>query len=405
MQKGANVGSKPVIYALDTHRVRPGDVLLTRVPMSFDDKATWSSHMIQKVTKSRFSHAALCIEPGVFIEAVGTGIARLVPVQAGLKDEANICVLRLRTDSVAQATSVARRAAAAGQQFLQQGFSRRVVPSGKVSSFQDPKRAATFSAQLIAHAFEDAELQLLEDKASEAMFPGDIHTCAHFQDVTEQCLLPIRRDVQPQFYFDDMSMSERTHHWEAVTKLKILCNYDVRRILDGFKERPASFRDLESILCERKLRPLDEAIYRGLSWYRFADLYLQQLHSPADAWIEPVATSGAADAQLGEEQLEDAVAFVGCLVKEQEKDRENRAQEYHFYTNACAKFAGKTFTYLAEFHGRLLEISSRTLEARQQRLHQLLAEVQRRGEPKAVPNRYKNVVPALQVATATAAFV
>jgi hypothetical protein len=381
LQKSSN-SNPSALYALDTHRTRPGDILLTRVPMSFDDQATWASHVIQKVTKSPYSHAALCIEPGLFIEAIGTGIGRLVPAQACARATENIRLLRPHPDEVPQIAAVLRRATNAGQRYLQQGFARRAAPSGKVSAFQDPRRAATFCAQLIARAYEDADLVLVPGKKSEEVVPGDFLESPYFQDITAESVQKVKRNHGPHYYLDDMSLFERAHHWEVVTKLKILCNYDVRRILDGFNERPASFWELEQILVERKLRPLDEALYRGLTWYRYAEVYLQKLAVADELWTK----NNSAD-----EPFDEALAAAAIAVKEQEHDRECRAHEYRVYAESCGKYAGKTFTYLAEFHSRLLEASTRTLEVRRQHLHRLSEDMQQRGIGRKVPGMFQPV--------------
>jgi hypothetical protein len=383
LQKNSNSGPS-ALYALDTHRTRPGDILLTRVPMSFDDQATWASHVIQKVTKSPYSHAALCIEPGIFIEAIGTGIGRLVPVQACARATENIRLLRPDKEEVPQLAAVLRQATAAGQRYLQQGFARRAAPSGKVSAFQDPRRAAVFCAQLIARAYEDASLALLPGKKSEEVVPGDFLQSPYLQDVTAESVQKLKRHHEPHYYLDDMSLFERAHHWEVVTKLKILCNYDVRRILDGFNERPASFWELEQILVERKLRPLDEALYRGLTWYRYAEVYLQKLAAADELWTKNTAAHKSTD-----EPFDEILSAAAVAVKEQESDRECRAHEYRVYAENCGKYAGKTFTYLAEFHSRLLEASTRTLEMRRQHLHRLSEDMPQRGITRKVPGLFQ----------------
>jgi hypothetical protein len=380
MPNRPNGSNPPALCMLDMRRVRPGDILLTRVPMSFDDPATWASHMIQKVTKSPYSHAALCVEPGLFIEAVGTGVGRLAPIHAAARSVENIRVLRPRKDTVPQSATAIRRIATNGATYLHQGYSKRSVPSGKVSAFQDPRRAAVFCAQLVARAFEEVELSVAPGKKSEECVPGDLLMSPLLQDITADVTVLGPCPHTPQYYLDDMSLFERAHHWEIVTKLKILCNYDVRRILDGFNERPASFWEVENILTARKLRPLDEAIYRGLTWYRFAEVYLQKL-TEAEQCLVAARSSDEA-------QWDAALIAAENAVRDQERDREQRSQEYRAYAECCAKHPGKTFTYLAELHGRLLEFSTRTLEAKQQYLRQLNQDIQRRDTLEPMPTLF-----------------
>lgn len=366
-------------HTLAIRRIMPGDILLTRVPMSFDDPESWPSHIIQKATRSRYSHGALCIGGGLFAEAVGTGVGRLGLLRCAVRDPANACVLRLRK-SVAGA--VARRAASAGEQYLAQGFSRRVIPAGKGSAFDHPQRVAAQYAQLIARAYESAGLTLVPDKAIDTVTPGDLVASPYLEDVSASVIESGPADSAAHFYLDDQTLFERFHHWEVVTKLKILCGDDVKRVLHGLKERPVSFQELEVLLAQRKLRPLDAALHRGLTWYRFAEVYLEKklrvltarggdLDGPLEQMLPSLFPDGDLDQALLRATLES---------EQLELERQQRVDECRRYAEYCDQYpAGKAFAYLAELHGRLLEVCTRDLEAAQRQVLRLREETARRG--------------------------
>jgi|GEM_PF-6281508 len=393
--KGRNSLENPTPVSdctLAARRVLPGDILLTRVPMSFDDPESWPSHIIQKATRSRFSHGALCVGEGLFIEAVGTGVGRLAVFQCGLHDPTNICLLRLRK-SVAGGALFARRAAAIGQEFLAQGFSRRCIPGGKGSAFDHPQRAASLYMQVIARAYDGAGLPLVPDKDFDAVTPGDLQDCALLEEVTETAVQPARADKPPHFFLDDNSLFERPHHWEVVTKLKILCGDDVKRVLHGLKARPASFSELELLLAQRQLRPLDAAMHRGLTWYRFSEVYLekklQQLtarNADRDAPLEQLLPS-----ILSDNELDYTLLRMLGESEQLERERLQRFEECRLYHAYCEQFPGKTFGYLAELHGRLHELGAREVEAVQRQVLRLRQESERRGIVLKVERRRVNV--------------
>ena len=78
--------------------VCPGDILLTRVPFDLLDPSTYAGVAIRGATLAPFSHAALCIEPGLMIEAIGTGVCRLALGQTGSRQRRNVKLLRLTLD-------------------------------------------------------------------------------------------------------------------------------------------------------------------------------------------------------------------------------------------------------------------------------------------------------------------
>lgn len=382
----------PNIYTLASRRILPGDVLLTRVPMSFDNPESWPSHIIQKATRSRFSHGALCVGEGLFIEAVGTGVGRLTVLHCGLRDPANVCLLRLRK-GVPDAANIARDAAMIGQQYLAQGFSHRGIPAGKGSVFDHPQRAASLYTQLIARAYDAAGLTLVPEKPFEAVTPGDLEHSGAMEEVTEIAVRPARPEHVPHFYLDDKTLFDRPHHWEVVTQLKILCGDDVKRVLHGLKERPVSFIELEALLARRKLRPLDAAMHRGLTWYRFADVYLEKkLHlltargSDVDAPLEQVLPS-----ILSDNELDYALLRVRAESEQLERERQQRLEECRLYSSYLEQYPGKTFTYLTELHQRLHEVCTRELEDLQRRAMRLRQELERRGMVVQVERRRASV--------------
>ena len=127
-----------VLYAFDIDSIKPGDILLTRVDFALRRPATWTSTLVQRATKSQFSHAALCIGYGMFIEAIGTGVCRLAIMVAGVHEKENVRLLRLKEATVPDAARRARDASAKGEQYLLRQYSRKGAAGVKLAALRDP---------------------------------------------------------------------------------------------------------------------------------------------------------------------------------------------------------------------------------------------------------------------------
>ncbi len=290
-------------YIFNMSKVQPGDVLLSRIPMDLDNETTWDSHLIRALTRSSFSFAALCTGNGLFIEAVGTGIARLPLWNAGVRDIRNIRIVRPRKEF----RWAAIRAAAAGSGYLERGFYQAGAPRPKCTAFQDVRRAAAASSDIVVNAYLEAGLPLKATSATEypviaahsnpsscstisnpssiakpandskkpwpGLFAGDLVESAFFEDVTHHVLQPLGASTRAVFNLDDDTLRQRIHHWEVETQLKVLCKYEVRRILELKSEKPSSLAELENLIATNQWRSLDAALHHSLRWYRYDKLY------------------------------------------------------------------------------------------------------------------------------------
>jgi hypothetical protein len=145
--------AKPSIkaFAFVPRFVCPGDILLTRVPLNLLDKSTYNSLIIRAGTRAPFSHAALCIEPGLLIEAIGTGVCRLALGQTGARSNKNVRLLRLNLD-VPNGPVFAQRAADFGHQYLSRGYSISGAVGARISAFRKD-RGDLFCSDLVARAY------------------------------------------------------------------------------------------------------------------------------------------------------------------------------------------------------------------------------------------------------------
>jgi hypothetical protein len=236
------------VYAFDIDRVMPGNILLTRVDFSLKDTKSYVGAIIQRLTDSPFSHAALCIDYGMFIEAIGTGVCRLAIMATGAHKKENLRLLRLKDSAASDASAKASEAARIAQEYVLRGYSKRGAVGVKFPVFSDPQRAQLFCSQLVARAYEEVKQELVANKKSHEVHPGDLERSEVLEDVTDSAIFLLHTDSPPDFYLDDHTRFERPHHWEVATKIEILSDNQVRKALARLNERPASFWDLEKVL-------------------------------------------------------------------------------------------------------------------------------------------------------------
>jgi uncharacterized protein YycO len=365
------------VYILDQNLISPGDVLLTSSPSG------WESKAIRAATGAPFSHAALCVRYGQFIEAIGPGVCRLAIMATGARAKENIRLLRLSDRAVANAADKAKAAAQVGEQYLSRGYSVPGALGVKVAMLRDPERAGMFCSQLVARAYDEVGIQLVPGKTPEAIAPGDLLRSPLLRDVTAEALILLRTDEHPPYYLDDASLVERPHHYEVITKLEILSSEPVQRALDQLKETPRSFWELERVLARRKDPGLDSAILSELQKHRFAETYVQKLFGTARLEeMEKSTREALAKIERGtmsDAELRNIIWQSASIHKLLQEDVDDRREQFQGHERRYEEDGLATFGYFAALQKQLLARSVDCLNAKTRELNALIPETQRRG--------------------------
>lgn len=363
-------------YVFDLTKLEPGDILLSRIPMNLHDTTTWDSHLIQSLTRSRFSFAALHLGNGYCIEAVGSGIARLPLSKASVRDADNVRVLRLSKGY----EWVGRRAAAVGQRYLQRGFCREGLPQTKCSAFHDVRRAAVVNSNLIVSAYLAADFVLLDTASTQEIFPGDILQSSLLEDITASILQRSSIALQPTFNLDDDTLSKRVHHWEVMTQLKVLCSYEVRRILDVQAQKPSSMSEMEQAIAERRWSPLDLAVCRSLQWYRYAEVYqLKQRQFFGEMALPESALTRVLPTTLSEERLALALIAIAADAHMLAAEQQHWLQQRDYYEALLDRYNGKSFAYMLDLYNKQIAAGEQLLQLNLQRKQLYQSEAKSRG--------------------------
>lgn len=363
-------------YVFDIEKLEPGDIVLSRIPMSLSDTTTWDSHLIQTLSRSPFSFAALHLADGLCIEAVGSGVARLPLFKAGIGAADNVRVLRVGQGS----GWVGRKAATCGIGYAKRGFCRSGAPQTKCSAFHDVRRAAVSCSGLVASAYRDAEFPLFEAKEPYTTFPGDFLRSPLLQDITSLVLDRLSVPLQPTFRLDDHTLFDRVHHWEITTQLKVLCNYEVRRVLDIKACKPASMGELELLIADTRWGALDEAVNRGLRWYRYADVYrLKQQHFLGDVATLTPGIGRLLPAALDKNRLACGARAIDADLHQLEAERAHWLRKRDHYNELSQRYNGKTFAYMLDLYGKQLAASEQLLQLKLQQQQAYRNEARGRG--------------------------
>jgi hypothetical protein len=168
------------VQYLDCGKLRAGDIMLCTDP----DSA--KSYIIRKATGSPYSHAAICLEPGEFLEAIGMGVHRFSALMAAVGNPANVCFLRVHPGNERIAAKAARKA--------EHYIARHYWTSGALMALSEKvaleDKGAFFCSHLVAQAYHEAGLELLADLPPDKVVPGALVMSPALHNVTGEILLP-----------------------------------------------------------------------------------------------------------------------------------------------------------------------------------------------------------------------
>ena len=197
MNIAENTTGNTTEFALRVGQLTKGDILLstTIAPKS------WA---IRIGTISRFSHAALYIGGGYFIEAVGDGVRRIHA--RALRTNSRVEVFRPYGLNDSELDNVVLNA----QSLLYRPYSTRGSLTTRVKLMRMRDDPGLFFSQLVAEAFADEGVELVKDRKPEEITPKNLSKSKILKSVTDQAVeelptLNITRAIEalaPQLTFN-----------------------------------------------------------------------------------------------------------------------------------------------------------------------------------------------------------
>ena len=135
-----------LLHYIDSSKLRPGDILLCTDP---DGRV---SKIIRQATQSPYSHAAIYIGDGEFVEAVGLGVRRFMVDSTAVQNRENVRFLRVK-DAVPDAQGVARTASEKAESYVARRYWLTGAVAARVPGLNlNNSSGKFFCSQLVAQA-------------------------------------------------------------------------------------------------------------------------------------------------------------------------------------------------------------------------------------------------------------
>jgi hypothetical protein len=182
--QGSGGSSSQVRHGIALSALRPGDVLMTAC-------GTAQSRTIRLACKSNFSHAALHEANGRFFEAIGTGVTIFNIARFGIRDLANVRILRALGPG---GPSAAAQAATHAGRYVQRGYWYGGAVGSIFGNKKTSERESFFCSYLVAQAYVEAGYPLVDGPPYDC-HPGVLERSGQLTDVTSTCLASVSEHV------------------------------------------------------------------------------------------------------------------------------------------------------------------------------------------------------------------
>jgi len=169
----------------DLTRLAAGDIILSTAPFAVTIPAL-KSFAIRLLTWSPISHAAMVIDRGHLVEAVGDGVLRLSLSGALIDPAQQVRVLRLKEEF--GWPSVAAQAAAVAEQSVSHSYATIAALCSLFAKLPGPSEHEHFCSHLVAQSYEAAGVKLVEPTIAGKTIPRHFLQTPKLQLITADVL-------------------------------------------------------------------------------------------------------------------------------------------------------------------------------------------------------------------------
>jgi len=166
------------LFGIDASQLEEGDVLLLATSPSATRFA------IRKVTSSRFSHAAICSNAPLFVEAIGVGVCIFTIDRIAVSNPRSIKLLRVHS----RHSAVAKQAGFIASTYVTRQCWISGALTAVLSKLQLQARGKLFCSHLVAQAYAEAGLALVSDKNPTKVTPALLERSTILHDITREVL-------------------------------------------------------------------------------------------------------------------------------------------------------------------------------------------------------------------------
>jgi permuted papain-like amidase YaeF/Yiix C92 family enzyme len=219
----------------------PGDIILSTVPKSGVSSA------IRIATRSLFSHAAIYRGEMNVIEAIGVGVTNYSIARRGVRDKANVRILRLGAQ-VDNHEAITQLAVEAVESYRGRGYWVKGAMQSLVGNNGEDKIGRLFCSYFVAQVYEDAGLLLCPGIAPCDVTPADLLGSPFLINQTEHALvlIPDWQLEAPLEAIDSEQAASPVH--KLLAQERELLDKVVSLLQDAGLRAPRTFDDLLRIL-------------------------------------------------------------------------------------------------------------------------------------------------------------
>ena len=371
---------KPDIIRTDLLQV--GDILLIRSDGLLGATIRTGGY-ISTGARGRFTHAMICCDPPVFIEAMSEGVRKVDLRSCYVADRQRVRFLRVRA-GLFPSENLDRLRVTANNMFSA-GYSELGAVGSVVSLLRNKRRLGVFCSQLVARCLNNAGVRLFGELPPEQVTPTHIEQCSSLEDVTAQLLEPARcGQTEGLEYVDGGLGSNAPRRYQSkLREVHAIALADVSSVIDagtklGVSVRPESLQSLVDALAKTKQAAVQAGNRAVVSAIAEADhktaaaIEAANLGDMVEDMIEVEGASHARllaslhEASLNKDEQRAWLTATQPFIDATEQAIQNRTRASNSWLSLAAATGMSSVRLMGEIERRLLYGVQRRLEAFQE---------------------------------------
>ena len=359
-------------YCFDTTLTQPGDIILTGSPTGKN------SRIIRGWTGSDFSHAGICFDSGIFIEALGKGVRRFNLARMATRSLKNIRFLRLK-DEIPDRERIAKKAGSKAEQYLTQGYWLSGALKSLLNASKKEHTSSFYCSHLVAHVYHEVGLELLPGRMAEDVYPGLLIESELFSDVTDS-IVYTQTDLHGMVwsFLEDEDDPTNTHTLEVEIAQRIY-----GKISREFEKHelpvPSNyydvFRALANLEQESIARAIDQKLVtlmseEGLLTLMDPDLNEKLVHAQE---IDKYVKHNLENNKFSDREVQDYLRIYRAFLSHADQELQGREDELELWRRLTVLRGLSSFALLAEHSEKMCDCFKQITTATQQAVSYLEA--------------------------------
>ena len=352
-------------YCFDTTRTQPGDIILTGSPTGKN------SRVIRGWTGSDFSHAGICFDSGVFVEALGMGVRRFNLARMATRSLKNVRFLRLK-DEIPDREKITKKAGSKAEQYLTQGYWLSGALKSLLNASRKEHTSSFFCSHLVAHAYREVGLEILPDRMAEDVYPGLLFESEFFYDVTDS-IVYTQTELRGMVwsFLEDEDDPTNTHSLEVVIAQRIY-----GKISREFEKHelpvPSNYYDVFRSLANLEQEPIARSIDQklvtlmseeGLLTLMDPDLNEKLVHAQE---IEKYIKHNLAHNKFSDREVQDYLKLYRGFLSHADRELQRREDELELWRRLTVLRGLSSFALQAEHSEKMRDCFQQLTAAIQQ---------------------------------------